>query len=271
MDYLSEAEKQKQSSAAAQYPSDENSTIASLMPPPLQFSSGDTDNSGSSKASGNNWASDYERLENDDIHFVNESQILGARLVMPEEHGKYRVYSHPSTKEPWFIGEIGNQFYQPYTQGYRDLVIPKREIQQQKYVQFNSAKLKVLSEGSPLTVDSGGTIGVNGNKLGFDFNVADGSFAIKTDLLPLGELSGNIWKFPSCGLEAELKPQLGFITLDPSDYSFEIEITIPGAPLSPAIILGGKLNQPLIKEDFEHLITRDFFPFIGEILDALET
>ncbi|WP_235299508.1 hypothetical protein [Portibacter marinus] len=265
MSYLTEQEKKEQAFPAA-YSSQKNINQGnSLMPPPLQFSL----QSGSSSTQSHDWAADYSRLLNDDINFVNESEILGAKLVMPEDHGKYRVYHDPQTKEPWFIGEIGNQFYQPYTQGYRDLVKPVRKIEQQKYVQFNSAKLKVLSEGSPLTVDSGGTIGVNGNKLGFEFNVADGSFAIKTDLLPLGELSGNIWKFPSCGLEAEFKPQLGLISFDPSNYSFEIEITIPGAPLSPAIILGGKLNQPLIKEDFEHLITREFFPFIGELLDAL--
>jgi hypothetical protein len=275
MDYFLEENTKKNYTPAASFSSEQDNETGnslSLSPPPLQFAGGTGGGSSSKSTAKHDWAEDYERLKNDDISPINESTVLSSGKMAQFYFDGYKVFKNKETYQPWFIRKESDPVSQvhPYTQGYRDEINKQPAVGGGKYIDFTGIKMKILSEGSPITLDNGGTVGVNGNKMGFDFNITNGDFAIKTDLLPVGEIAGNIFKFPGCGLEAKFKPQIGFLTVDPSDWSFEIELTIPGAPLSPAIIIGGKLNQPLIQSDWENLITREFFPFIGEIIDALE-
>lgn len=270
MDSINQEKESKESKAAAnQATTEESEGIASMYPPTLKFTSDDDDKNSSSLGE-RDYAAEYKHLQNDNINHVPKSHCaFHSNFLVQQYHGKYETYNHIVTKEPWFLGERDKGFIEPYKQEYRDVVIPGKRIDQLNYISFDSARVKVSTEDGPIYVDSGGNAGVNTDKVGFEFNMQTGDFAITNDLLPLGEISGNIMKPPTFGIDAKFKPQIGIVMLDPEDWSFEIELSIPGAPMSPAIIICGRINKSLIKKDFDHLIIRDLFPFIGQIVDEL--
>ena len=221
----------------------------------------------------NDYAEDYERLKGDDVLPVTEAEIRSfGKLSLFSEDG-FIVYKHKETYQPWFIAKNQQPAgkFEPYTQGYREEILQIRNLpQQRENIEFTGIKLKLTGDDAPISIDNGGSVSVQGKTVGFDFNVVTGDFSITTSLLPLGGISGNIYKYPDYGLDPELKPQLGPISIDPETYSFDVEILIPGLPLSPSILISGKLNQPAIREDFENIIAYDWFPLIGKLLKALD-
>lgn len=216
------------------------------------------------------YEADYERLQNDDIQPLPESKILADGKFGKKESEGLIIYFKTTTYTPWFIGpnSSGDPDFEPYDQAYREEVIKSKPISHRKYIEFTDVKLQMTTEDGLVTVDSGGSVGVNGKNFGFEVNFTNGDFGITSDIIPVGEVTGNLLEFPTFGLEAKLNAQLGPITVN-DDLSFEVGIGIPGIPNSPSIIVCGKLYKNVISEDFNKAIAYDIFPFIGEIVDAL--